>query len=132
MKLLTWLRLPLFFVGLFLLMAADRYISFESYHLALRITAGALIGAGFLMTLGLALLAKGQGLPGEARGWRYLVWWQLTVVAGVGAYYGYLATLGDAPTPETMAQKAMLAVWLVLLTLGISSGLGLEWAMRET
>jgi hypothetical protein len=131
-KLFRILRLPFFVAGIALLFFGDRYLSIETYHLALRISAFALMVLSLVMTFVLSMGAAAKSHTGEAKSWRKLVAWQVVVIASLGAYLLYRKSLGDAATPETVTAKIWLGVWLVGLVLGLFSAIGLEWAMRDT
>lgn len=129
---LRFLRLPLFLAGVVLLFVGDRYLEVESYHLALRIASFALMASSLLMTFMLSMAASSKSHLGEAKSWRKLVLWQFVVIASLGVYLLYRKTLGDAATAETAVAKIYLGVWVLGLLLGLFSGIGLEWAMRDT
>lgn len=130
-RLMTFLRLPLFLLGLGLLFVADRYLGNETYHFGLRIGAFVLCAASLLCTIMLSVQAGGKGFAGEAKSWRQAAFWQTGVLVGLGLYMAYVKALGDAPMPETASAKILLGAWLVCLTLGLFAGLGFEWAMRD-
>ena len=125
-------RLPLFFLGLVLLFVSNRYLSSESYFLWLKVGSFVLMGLGVVFTFLAKSKATKDSFQEESRSWNLALLWQILVVAGAGLYLGYLKVLGSGGSPETPAQKAMLAAWLLLLVLGFASGLGVEWAIRET
>ncbi|MBM4252215.1 MAG: hypothetical protein FJ146_09610 [Deltaproteobacteria bacterium] len=128
--LLTTLRLPLSLLGLALLFIAERYLSSETYHLALRVVAMALMALGWVFTLILANTVAKTRAP-EAKGWRIASLWQLILLASSGAYLGYAKTLTGDLAPETLVGKVLLAVWLILLFVGIAGAIGSEWSMRS-
>ena len=128
---LTWQRLPVFFVGLLVFFIGERYLSAESYFIVVRAIGLALCALGFVSTLLLSLFAGGQGLTAEAKSWRYASLWQLGVFVGLAIYFAYRATMGDAAAPETSVQKILLAAWLLLLIVSLAGGIGLEWARRD-
>jgi len=128
---LTAGRLPLFFIGLTLLFAAERYLSAESYLLWLRIGAFALMGIGIASAALLKVSAAKKALFEESRSWNLSLLWKILVVAGAGLFLLYQKILGAGGAPETLAQKALLAGSLLLLLLGFASGVGVEWAIRD-
>jgi hypothetical protein len=130
-KVLNFLRIPLTVLGLALMFIAERYLGAESYHTALRIAAVVLAVLGVVSTFALSSSAAARGLSGEASSWRYAALWQLAVAMGLGIYLWYAKTLGASPIPETPFAKVLLGGWLLFLGLGIFSGIGLEWSMRD-
>ena len=129
LKFIAFLRLPITLMGLVLLFVTERYLSSETYHLALRVAAMVLMAGGWLLSLALAATTA-KHAPGEARGWRTVGIWQLLLLAGSGAYLGYIKVVGDAATPETPAGKVLLGAWLVLTIVALATGVGSEWSMR--
>lgn len=130
-SILIWQRLPIFIVGLLVFFAGERYLSAETYFTVIRIIGLVLCSAGLASTLGLSLLAGSKGMPMEAKSWRYVALWQLGVLVALGLYFGYRAALGDAAVPETAVQKVLLGAWLLILTVSLAAGAGLEWARRD-
>lgn len=130
-QLFYYLRLPLFVLGLCVLFAAERYFNVETYHQGLLIGAGGLLLLSLLSTLLLALGAKSHGHLGEAKGWFYALIWQVAVVLAVGLYFAYGKSLGSAAVPETSASRLLLGAWLLFAALGMATGIGCEWAMRD-
>ena len=129
--LLAVLRLPLTIIGLIVLYAAERYLSSESYHVALRIAAVAMVALSWLSTVFLTITTK-KSRPNEAKGWRILTIWQFGLLASLCCYLGFAKALGDNTTPETPASRILLGAWLVLMIVSLAAGIGAEWAMRTT
>lgn len=131
-KLLRFFRLPLFVGGMVLMFVGDRYLAVETYHTGLRAASFTLMMLSLIMTFILSLNAGAKAHTGEAKSWKKLIIWQLMVIASIGFYLLYRKSLGDAATPETAASKIYLGIWVSTLIFGIFSGIGLEWAMRDT
>lgn len=131
-KLLRFLRLPMFIGGMVLMFVADRYLAVETFHTGLRAASLTMMMLSLIMTFILSVNAGAKAHSGEAKSWKKLIVWQLTVIASFGFYLLYRHSLGDAATPETAAAKIYLGIWASTLIFGIFSGIGLEWAMRDT
>jgi hypothetical protein len=130
-KLLIWLRLPLFLIAAAVFFINERYFGSEALFASLRF---GLLGVMALSLLGTGLLAfgvKGQA-KGEQTSFRWALLWQIAFMVGLGVYSAYGAALKGAPDPETLPQKALLIVWLLLIFLSSLSGLGIEWAIKNS
>jgi hypothetical protein len=126
------LRLPLFFLGLILFFAAERYLAAESYHLILRVLGLGLAGFGALCALIVASLTKQKGLIAESKSWMTVFLWQLAVFLSALGYLAYRQILGSNVTPDTALGKVVLALFLILMVIGFIAGFGIEFALRES
>lgn len=126
------IRLPLFLVAVILFFVNERYLSFEDSYGALKYLA---IGLGVVSAIVALLISRAQaaaGLTEEARSYRYGFWWQSAVVAGLVLFTIYLGALPANDIPETFGQKALLAGWLLLIGLGLFSGIGTEMVLPRS
>lgn len=128
---LRTVRLPLFLIGLALFFTAERYYGAEKAH-------GLILGLGLaamvLATLVPFLLAKRSSTKGfteEARGYRWLGFWQAIVFLSPLLFLAYQRFMLDATVPETLVQKVFLVGWLTPLVLGLAAGVGLEIAFMH-
>jgi len=124
-------RLPLFIIGLVLFFITERYLYAETYHLALQIIAGVIVLLSILTPWLLGQQSKNKQLNEEAKSYFALGIYQLAVGAGLVGYLVYYASLGASGIPESLVQKALLALYLVLLVVGLISGVGAEFAFKE-
>lgn len=128
-SLLKTIRLPLFFAAVILFFVNERYLSFEDSHSMLQYLAIGLGLVAAILPLIIAKRVKAEGRHEEAHSFRMAFWWQLAVVVGFVVYLLYLGNLPANDIPETFGQKALLAGWLLLIGLGIFSGVGVEMVL---
>ena len=128
MNYLAHLRLPLFFIGLFLFFISERYLDlgtnssmFTGLALILMIFS---IGLSFLKSME----SRKLRWDNESRIWIYMVSWQALVLLGPVFYLVYKSMVGDQDYSESSLQKILLGFWLLCIVLGGSWGLGLELA----
>ena len=124
-------RLPLFVVGLILFFVAERYLYAEAYHLILQIISAVLLMVSIGTPWILGKASKNNQLDEEAKSYFALGSYQLAVGGALLFYLAYQATLGTNGNLETFGQKILLAVYLVLLVVGLISGIGAEFAFKE-
>ncbi len=130
MESLKVLRIPLFFLGLVLMFATERYFSVYDFHKYLRLAAGALCLLPLLTSVLLMRRAEKRQLHPEAKSWLYLSLWKATVLLGIALYFIYRWRLGSAPSPDHPLDKGLLVLWLTFIILGLAVGVGLELAHR--
>lgn len=124
-------RLPLFLIGLALFFTAERYYSSEHvYGLVLGLGLGAMVLATLIPFL-LAKRSQAKGFTEEARGYRWLGFWQAIVLLSPVLFLVYRRFMPDAIDPETFLQKLLLVAWVAPLVLGLAAGIGLEIAFMH-
>ena len=126
------LRLTLFLAGLLFLFIAERYFSADTFLVWLRGGAFALITAGVVLTFICRQRALKSGLTGEAQGWTYAFLWKVTVLLGCSIWLLWSWRMGTRAVPDTFELKALLALWLILVVLGLAAGTGVEWTFRQS
>lgn len=132
MKILIRSRLTLFVIGLITFIVGERYLGSETYRW---LVSGGGIGltlfAILIAALGV-LRAKGNGRTLEVKSWCYILLYQAIIVLGVATYFGYVRLMGTSATPDTFAEKALLACWLISFMVGCFSGIGAELSFTHS
>ena len=131
-RFLGYLRLPIFLAGLALFFAGERYLDTFSYYKIVKFSSLGLLWVGVLIPFLLGLDASKAGRPGEARSWRYIGAWQLSMALAPVFYLAYVKLLGSSGQPETWSAKVLLGLWLAPAVLGAFSAIGLELSLRAS
>lgn len=127
MQILSRLRLPLFFIGAVLFFVMERYFSGHEKIVLFRILALGLMAVATLLPL---LASRGMmGKTDDCKRWIYPVFWQGGILLSFALYLLYVKLLGSSGEPGTLATKALLAVWLILLIVGLFSAAGIEFGL---
>ncbi|NRA65017.1 MAG: Gldg family protein [Pseudobacteriovorax sp.] len=117
--------------GLVLFFVTERYFFEYTIHYYSRGTALALLVVGSLLAFLNAKKAKDKGHDNEAKIWNHCFLWQSLLVFACVFYLAYAVSLGDSQHPETALQKVLLGLWLVVLTLSVSMGIGFELGTKS-
>jgi hypothetical protein len=131
MSILTKIRPWLTVLGALLAFAGERYFFASPAHWWLT-------GVGWgLMFLGMmaAILALKQAIKSgyhrEVPVWKLAICWQSQIFGAYLVFAIYQRVLGTRPMPDDLISKALLACWVLLLVLGGSMGIGMEWAQKS-
>lgn len=129
-RVLGALRLPIFLLGVIGFFAAERYFAAASFFPFLKYGSLVLAVLGAVIPYVMGQVALRAERPNEAVSLWLVGLWQVVLTSALLCYLLYRGILGDATAPQTFAPKALLALWVFFLVVGIVCGIGMENAFR--
>lgn len=130
-RMIEFLRLLLTVLGAGVVFAGERYFAEATSHWWIS-GVGLVFMVGGVAAATLCLKrAVNTSAVREIPAWKVAIFWQSMVLLSAILYLGYAKLLGTKPSPSTFIEKAMLASWLIVGTLGFFMGIGAEWAQSR-
>lgn len=123
------LRLFTIITGTLLYYATVRYFAVSDYLWHLLAVSLLLVFAALLFTALHIRRCQRHALLGEAHSYRYTLIWQAMLAAALLVHLAYFWVTQDTPLIDTFLKKLLLAAWLLLLIVALSTAVGIETSL---
>lgn len=125
-------RLPATYIGLIFIFMAERY-EFSDFVTKFFLGGGfILLLLGLFAAFSLSRSAQKEGFSAEAKSWMIGFYGQLVLFLSVLSYYFYQFKMDFQTVPVDFVQKFALALWLLLLVIGLFVSIGTEFSLAKT